>query len=153
MDVDLIIAYNNNDIKEIKYILDNNEHWSNEKVFLYSLLNSKTNTQTIKFIIDYYEKINRKINIHISGYKFIMILYGIGKTDIFDYLIYLSKHNYSKYKVSKILYNMLDNFVIEKICIKDNIDTKSKKYIYNNIIIFINDYINFNSTDYLFYLY
>jgi len=144
----LINALLDNNIDTIKQLLKMNTCLIGEHVLIYALESS--NISTIKYIIDYYEKINRKINFKLYVKNIIRMLSGSNKYKILDYLIYLGKHNYNKIITPMITYEQMKHFsIINKGIIFYNYHNENRYIDNNTMFILQNIYIIIQTTDYI----
>jgi len=83
----------------------------------------------IKYFINYSERQNRKINIHVIEDDALYHAYIFNLSDVINYLIYLGKHNYKQYSILNYKYNC----IYYDIMIKKQINGLDK-YISNYLI-------------------
>jgi len=136
-------------IKYNKIITDRNVY-----INVFDLICCHSEKKIIKCLIEYSEKINKRIDIDSSRLHFTMVLNVI---DVLEYLIYLVHHNYRTNicdYAGSIYINKLNTFIIckhvitcENICIINNnrilLNNTNKVYITNlNYNLYINYIIN-----------
>jgi len=107
---------------------------------------------TVKYLIEYGEYINSHIDLHCINDSILKLSCEIESQHIVLYIIYLSKHNYGKFRyIEPIKINILSLLLLVKKY--DNSDKYKNKYIYNNTLIeiFENTILYINTCDYIFY--
>jgi len=131
MELDIKKIFNSGDKQGIIKIIDRYTNFLNNCDILYCFLSAKI--EIIKFIFEYCEKINKKLNISI-----VWIFYN-GSTEFIEYMIYLKKHNYYVF-TPKQATELIDVYYIKHkyICNRLN-NSIHKMYIYNNQIIYHNN--------------
>ena len=95
MDIQFMLACNSDDILEIKNLLDKKMY---DTYNLQWLNLSATSLFVFKYIIEYCEKSNIKIDIHIMNDTMILEAFIRSNYKVVEYIIYLSKYNYGRLK-------------------------------------------------------
>jgi len=132
-------SFKNGNKTNMKYIIDKNPDFEYKlNIFISCVF---FDFETIKFIFEYYEKINRKIEIE---YMFMGIA-SVREKKVLDYLKYLKKHNYetSNYEITEqptTFYHLSLLYAIKKNT-HQNIQYKKNCYVNDNTIIY-EDYSN-----------
>jgi len=133
---------NVNNRERIIDIINNDSNFIDDTEIYLNFLYSRI--EEVKFIFEYCEKINKKINLDDIVYSFLSDV-------VWTYIKYLRKHNYSLKR--NIVLNMNTSFLLTEYIIVKNINKHihdvHETYLYNNIIIPIYSNIYIENTDYL----